>query len=199
MAPGPVTATIITLGISKKYAGTLMAIGHGIIELPLFLLVFFGPGNFLNTRPAKITIALAGGMVLLWMGYSMFTDARNATLQTCDNVRSGSPVLAGIILSASNPYFFIWWVTVGMAFAADARALHWSVLPLFILVHWSVDLLWLQTLSFASNKGAKIMSEKHLRTVMSVCALTLIFFGACFIFEAAKTIFLPPTVATISP
>ena len=170
MAPGPVTATTITLGARKKYAGTFMAIGHGIIEVPLFLLVVFGLGNFLNTPPAKIAIGLAGGLVMLWMGHGMFKEARNASLHTCDNVKSKSPVIAGIILSASNPYFLIWWVTVGMALATDAKAFNGIVLTLFLIVHWSVDLIWFQALSFASYKGAEIITEKHFRIVLSICA-----------------------------
>lgn len=195
MAPGPVTATTITLGARKKYAGTFMAIGHGIIEVPLFLLVVFGLGNFLNTPPARIAIGLSGGLVLLWMGRGMFKDARKASLQACDNVKSKSPVLAGIILSASNPYFLIWWVTVGMRLATDPRAQHWFVLTLFIIVHWLVDLIWFQTLSFASYKGAEIMTEKHFRTVLSICAFALIAFGIYFIFDAARVIYVSPSVA----
>ncbi len=188
LAPGPVTATTITLGTRKKYAGTFMAIGHGIIEVPLFLLVLFGLGNFLNTPPARITIGLSGGIVLIWMGWAMFKDARKATLKTCDNVKSRSPVIAGIILSASNPYFLIWWITVGMTFVTQARAYNsWAVLALFIIVHWSVDLIWFQLLSFASYKGAEIMTKRHLRTVLSVCAFALAAFGIYFIFDAART------------
>jgi threonine/homoserine/homoserine lactone efflux protein len=189
MAPGPVTATTITLGARKKYAGVFMAIGHGIIEVPLFLLVVFGFGKFLNTPTATVVIGLVGGLVLLWMGYAMFKDARKASLKTCDNVKSKSPVLAGIILSASNPYFLIWWVTVGMALATDAKAFNWTVMTLFIIVHWSVDLIWFQTLSFASYKGAEVMTEKHFQIVLSICAFALIAFGIYFICDATKTMF----------
>ncbi|MBW8017723.1 MAG: hypothetical protein FVQ82_16230 [Planctomycetes bacterium] len=186
LAPGPVTATAITLGTRKKYAGTFMAIGHGIIEVPLFLLVVFGLGKFLDTSPARTTIGLSGGIVLIWMGYMMFKDARKASRYTCDNVKTKSPVIAGIILSASNPYFLIWWITVGMTFVTRARAYNnWLVMALFIIVHWSVDLIWFQALSFASFKGAEIMSEKNLKIVLSTCAFALMIFGIYFIFDAA--------------
>ena len=188
MAPGPVTATVISLGTRNKFAGTFMAIGHGIIELPLFLLVLFGLGNFLNTPPARITIGLSGGLVLLWMGWMMFKNTRKTSPQTCDNVKAKSPVIAGLILSASNPYFLIWWITVGMTFVTKARTYNsWAVLALLIIVHWSVDLIWLQILSFASFKGAKIMTERHLRIVLSICAFTLVAIGIYFIFDAVKT------------
>ena len=37
--PGPVTATAIALGSRDRYAGLLLALGHGIIEFPLMLLL----------------------------------------------------------------------------------------------------------------------------------------------------------------
>jgi len=37
MQPGPVTATAIAMGARNRYAGTLLAIGHGIIEFPLMV------------------------------------------------------------------------------------------------------------------------------------------------------------------
>jgi len=198
MAPGPVTATAISLGTRHKFAGTFMAIGHGIIEVPLFLLVLFGLGNFLNTPTAKIIIGYTGGLVLIWMGYMMFKDARKASLKAAENTRAKSSVLAGILLSASNPYFLIWWITIGMTFVTQAQEFNsWLVLALFIIVHWSVDLIWFQALSFASYKGAEIMSEKHLRTVLGICALMLIAIGIYFTYDAAKTMLMPtPTAQT---
>lgn len=200
MAPGPVTATAISLGTRNKFAGTFMAIGHGIIEVPLFLLVLFGLGNFLNTPTARITIGYTGGLVLIWMGYMMFKDARKASLKACENPRAKSSVLAGILLSASNPYFLIWWITIGMTFVTRAQEFNsWVVLALFITVHWSVDLIWFQALSFTSFKGAEIMSDKHLRIVLSICAFALISIGVAFTYDAAKTMFLPPPAATTTP
>jgi threonine/homoserine/homoserine lactone efflux protein len=44
MQPGPVTATVITMAARNRYAGTLLAIRHGIIEFPLMVLIILGLG-----------------------------------------------------------------------------------------------------------------------------------------------------------
>mgnify|MGYP005851509373 CR=1 FL=1 len=186
-APGPVTATTITLGTKTKYAGSLIAIGHLIIEVPLILLVVSGIGTFLNTPAMKIAIGTAGGAVLLWMGYGMFKNAANPEYTT-ENALVKSPVTAGIILSASNPYFLLWWLTIGVKFASDAIAITWFLLPAFIFVHWLADLIWFQFLSSAGNKGARVMSKRNLKIVLSICAAALVAFGIYFLFDAARII-----------
>lgn len=187
IAPGPVTATTITLGTKNKYAGVMLATGHGIIEIPLILLVVSGLASFLSATPVKMVIGFLGGAVLLWMGYAMLRDARKDDGYTCDNASSKTPVLAGIILSASNPYFLLWWITVGTKLAVDAKAYGWVVLALFIFFHWLADLIWFQALSFASFKGAAIMSERNLKIVMATCAVALMLFGLYFLYDAAVT------------
>jgi threonine/homoserine/homoserine lactone efflux protein len=188
IAPGPVTATTITLGTRQKYAGTMLAIGHGIIEIPLVLLIVSGLGKFLSATPSKIAIGFAGGLVLLFMGYSMLRDARKDGGYTCSNASAKAPVIAGIVLSASNPYFLIWWITVGIKFATDAVAYSWVVFAMFLFVHWLADLVWFQALSFASYKGAEIMSKRNLKIVLSTCALALMIFGVYFLYDAARTV-----------
>jgi threonine/homoserine/homoserine lactone efflux protein len=93
-------------------------------------------------------------------------------------------VLAGVILSASNPYFLIWWATVGLALAT--RATQWGMwaFALFAVVHWSVDLMWLQILSWVSFKGSKVFGQRGQRTVILICALALLAFGLIFIYAA---------------
>ncbi len=48
MMPGPVTAVTVAKGSQRKWAGVLVAIGHGIIEIPLILLIYFGLASYLK-------------------------------------------------------------------------------------------------------------------------------------------------------
>ena len=64
--PGPVTATTITLGSKNKWAGTLLAIGHGIIEFPLMVIIILGMGKYFEMEIVQIVIGLAGGFFLIW-------------------------------------------------------------------------------------------------------------------------------------
>ncbi|MHC4478090.1 MAG: LysE family transporter [Planctomycetota bacterium] len=186
MQPGPVTATVITIGARNRYAGTLLAIGHGIIEFPLIVLIALGLGTVFKQQKTQIVIGFAGGAFLLLMAIQMMISLKSKTETETKTLKAG-PVFAGIILSASNPYFLIWWATVGLALATRAGQWGMWAFVLFAVVHWSVDLIWLQLLSWASFKGATILGAKGRRIVLLICALALLAFGLFFIYNAAAT------------
>ncbi|HUT31127.1 MAG TPA: LysE family transporter [Sedimentisphaerales bacterium] len=183
MQPGPVTATVITMGARNRYAGALLAVGHGIIEFPLMILIILGMGKLLRLEKTQVVIGLAGGAFLLIMAVQMFIRL-NADKPAQNKPLRDRPVLAGIILSASNPYFLIWWATVGLALAT--QAVKWGVwaFVLFAVAHWSVDLIWLQVLSWASFKGSRVFGPRGRRTVILICVLALLAFGLFFIYAA---------------
>jgi threonine/homoserine/homoserine lactone efflux protein len=183
MQPGPVSATVITMGARNRYAGALLAIGHVIIEFPVMVLIILGIGKLFRLEKVQVAIGLAGGAFLLLMAAQMMMSIRSKTDQQT-KVLKDRPVLAGVILSASNPYFLIWWATVGLALAT--RATQWGMwaFALFAVVHWSVDLMWLQILSWVSFKGSKVFGQRGQRTVILICALALLAFGLIFIYAA---------------
>ena len=186
MAPGPITAAAITLGTKNKYAGTFFAIGHGLIELPLIILIVFGYDHIRNSPIIINTIGLIGGSVLLWMAFGLFKDAKNPDYKAGDS-HSTRPGLAGLILSASNPYFLLWWLSVGLKLATQAQQLGVFAFILFTMVHWLCDLIWFQVLSFASYKGAKVMSGEILRIILGICALAMTGFGGFFIYDSVSS------------
>jgi threonine/homoserine/homoserine lactone efflux protein len=187
LQPGPVTATTITMGTRNRWAGTLLAVGHGIIEFPLMVVIVLGVGRYFEMPKIQIAIGLAGGVFLILMGIQSLLSLKAGT-----NVESKSlgsrPVLAGIILSAGNPYFLIWWATVGLALATQATK--WGVwaFALFALTHWSVDLIWLQILSWASFKGSVLLGPRRLRVVLIFCSAALFGFGLFFIYNACNAL-----------
>ena len=189
MAPGPITAAAITLGMRNKHAGVFFAIGHGLIELPLILLVAFGFDSILNSPAILNIIGLIGGAFLLWMGIGLFVNIRNPAYSP-GNLYSTGPVLTGVILSATNPYFLFWWMTIGLKLASKARFLGFWAFLLFTLVHWLCDLVWFEALSFASFKGSKVMSDKVLRIVLCICAFALMAFGLKFVYDSVCSWFI---------
>jgi threonine/homoserine/homoserine lactone efflux protein len=104
MAPGPVTATAIAMGTRSRYAGTLIAIGHGIVEFPLMILIILGMDKLLKSADTRIIISLAGGVFLFIMAIQMLCSIKSTENQEA-KVTKSRPVAAGIILSAGNPYF----------------------------------------------------------------------------------------------
>jgi threonine/homoserine/homoserine lactone efflux protein len=183
MAPGPVTAAAVAMGARRRYAGALITLGHIIIEFPLMILIILGMGKLLESTNTQIIVGLAGGMFLLIMAIQMVVKL-NAVKSTQEIKTSNRPVFTGIVLSAGNPYFLMWWATIGMALATDAKGLGIWAFALFVIVHWLCDCVWFQALSWASFKGSSLLGGRSQRIVLLICSAALFVFGLLFIYKA---------------
>jgi threonine/homoserine/homoserine lactone efflux protein len=183
MAPGPMTAAAIAMGTNNRFAGAFIAIGHGIIEFPLIILIMLGMDKLLKSPPTQIVIGLAGGMFLLVMAIQMLRSLRSTETREVKVTKSG-PVATGIILSGGNPYFLFWWATVGLTLAMTAKGLGIWAFALFAIVHWLCDLVWLGALSWASFKGAMLLGPGRQQIVLLICSVVMAAFGAFFIYNA---------------
>ena len=188
MAPGPVTAAAIGMGTRSQYAGMLIAVGHGIVEFPLMVLIVLGLGKILKLPTAQIIIGLAGGVFLLIMAIQMLKSLRAAEEQQT-KVTKSAPVLTGIILSAGNPYFLVWWATVGLTLATTATGIGIWAFVIFAIVHWLCDFIWLGALTWASFKGSVLLGPRGMRIVLMICSAALFFFGLFFIYKALMILF----------
>ena len=184
MAPGPLTAATIAMGARSRYAGILMAVGHAIVEFPLMILIILGMGKIFESTNTQIVISLAGGTFLLVMAVQMLVNLRNTNEPKAKHTKT-KPVLAGVILSVGNPYFLLWWATVGLALATGAGRLGIWAFALFVIVHWLCDCVWLGALSWASFKGHSLLGSRSQRIVLMICSAALLFFGLFFIYNAA--------------
>jgi len=185
MAPGALTAATIAQGTRSKNAGVLIAIGHAIIEIPLIFLLILGFGVVLKSQKTQIAIGIAGGLFLLWMGIGMLRNLRKAEYTSSQGSETG-PVMTGLILSVSNPYFLLWWATVGLNLALKAQSLGAFALVLFTIVHWLCDLVWLHALAWASFKGSVLLSARRQKIVFGICGTALLFFGLKFVYDASS-------------
>ena len=183
MQPGPVTATAIIMGERSKYAGALMAIGHGIIELPLMVMIVLGADALLKSNFTQMLIGLTGGVFLMLMSTQMLISLKTPDDQQSKYEKS-RPVIAGLLLSASNPYFLLWWATIGLALATNAKQLGIWAFVLFAIVHWACDLVWFQALSWASFKGTKLLKRKISNKILLACSIALSGYGLFFIYSA---------------
>ena len=187
MAPGPVTAATIAIGARSRHAGALIALGHGIVEFPLIILIVLGTGRILKLPAAQIVIGLAGGAFLLAMAIQMLSSLRST--EKFEAKFSGStPLLTGVLLSATNPYFLLWWATIGLALATTAANLGIWAFVLFAIVHWLCDFVWLCALSWASFKGSVLLGPRVRWIVLLICALAMLVFGLCFVYKAVVTL-----------
>ncbi len=184
MAPGPMTAVTIGQGNRRAESGLFIAMGHALVEVPLVMAIYFGMGSFLRYDPVQAGIGLVGGAFLVFMGISMIRGAARPVNETV--VDNRSPVISGILLSAGNPYFLIWWISVGAFLVFRASDFGFMGFMVFLLTHWLLDLVWYGFLSLASNRGGRFFGNAFQRLVFLACGSLLIFFSYGFIRDAVS-------------
>ena len=179
MAPGPIFATTITRGYQDGKAGLKIAVGHAVVEVPLMAGIFYGLDTLLKNDSVFFAIGLVGGAILLYMGYDVIrTRERQVAAGTKDGRNS---FVAGIVMTAANPYFILWWATVGAALIAGAVAFGPIMLPLFAGVHLACDFAWYEGVSFAVFRSKRAFGTKwHKWLFVASCAIML-FFGLYFL------------------
>lgn len=184
LSPGAVTAATIAQGTKNRWAGAWITLGHALLEVPLIILLIFGLGMVLKTDAARFWIGLLGGGFLFWMGIQMIRETARPEFNI-KNARTSNPILTGFILSAANPYFILFWASVGLNLALDMRDRGILALVLFGTIHLLCDLIWLSVLSFSSYHGANLLTPKIQKWIFGICGLALAAFGVHFIRDAA--------------
>jgi threonine/homoserine/homoserine lactone efflux protein len=183
MAPGPITAATLAAGERNRHAGAWICGGHVLVELPLVLLLAAGLGSFLESRSVRAGIGLVGGLVLLAMGLQLLMSLGNSEATAAASTQR-HPLWIGIILSGANPYFLLWWATVGLTLTGQAMEFGLLALILFAVLHWLCDLGWLEVLSFAGFKGSALGNRSQ-KVISLICAVMLLGFGVKFVYDAA--------------
>ena len=178
MMPGPLTAATIAKGYREQNAGIFIALGHAVIELPLMALIYFGFARFFASPEVKIIIGLAGGLMLIFMGLMVLRSFRKNVGEAADLPYNS--LVTGIVLTGANPYFFLWWATIGIALIVTAAQFGIWGLIIFAVVHWSCDLVWEQCVSVSVFRTKHLWTQKVQRIVFGICALALVGFGVWF-------------------
>ncbi len=187
MAPGPLLTVTITESAKRGgHVGPLVVLGHGILEIILLLLIIIGLGSVLASRTLYTIFSFCGGIVMIWMsigimkslpGYELSADARASG-------KGLHPVVAGIVISLSNPYWFIWWLTIGMGYVMFAKGLGLTGILAFFIGHISSDLVWYSFVSYSIHMGRKYVRTRVIKGILFVCSLFLFFFGLFFVFKS---------------
>ncbi len=183
MAPGPLSASVVSRGQRSPHAGALAALGHAVIEFPLMAVVLFGFTAWADIPLVRALIGLAGGMVLLWMGWGLLVRVRRPSVTSREPPVAGSDVGAGIMLTGANPYFLVWWASVGATLLLQASQYGPAGIALFALLHWLCDLLWLWLLSTIVHGGGHYFGSRFQLAVLAVSGLFLLLVGIDFVRE----------------
>jgi len=188
LMPGPLLTVNIAESTRKGFwTGPILIGGHAIAELFVVLALAVGLSTLLASKTALTIIGILGGIALVLMGGAMLHDIFRGKISfDPDQPGSSSGLLVGkgITASLSNPYWFVWWATVGSAFLSDSLV-HGPIGPVvFYFGHIMSDLVWYTFVSFMVASGKKLLAGKPFYVLITICALFLVFIGIRFIIEA---------------
>ena len=182
MSPGPLFAANITYGLKQgTKAGIKIAIGHSIVELPLVILLGIGIFSLEIFPEFKTIISILGAITLFVFAFMQIKSTLKKNKKYETKLKQG-PIITGVLLSALNPFFIIWWLTIGLKLISDAMAI-WAfvgILIVFVLHVW-MDFVWLGSTAFLISKSKKIISNTNYKIIMLALSVILIYFGITFL------------------
>jgi len=179
MMPGPMFALTVAKSYRSPWAGAKISIGHAIIEIPLILLIYFGFAQFFQNTTVQVVLSILGGGMIIWLGISLFR-ARTAVVQSGKDLPYGA-VTAGILTSVLNPFFLLWWATVGSMLIMKFFDFGTTGIIAFAVTHWSCDLVWMTLVSVLVYKTRALWGRKVQEGIFIICSLALVGFGGWFL------------------
>jgi threonine/homoserine/homoserine lactone efflux protein len=194
MMPGSLlTYTIDKSMKSGPKAGLFVAFGHALLELVLVILLFLGIGKYLETPAVQTVIGGLGGSVLIFFGAGMIRDVArgriNIEMKESTASKSGGIVLGSALVSASNPYFSVWWAAVGLGLMMNAyNLLGLTGVLLFYTGHILSDFTWYTFVSFVIGKTRRFINMKVYKVIIIVLGAVLAAFGIGFLVSAVKMV-----------
>lgn len=180
LAPGPTLVATINASLAGNWAaGLKVSIGHIVIETAIFFLIILGLASIAS--PFTTIIALVGGIALIIFGIMTIAGSRTATLSAAPAQAVSSPYMAGFLTSAANPYFWIWWLSVGSALLISSLEGGLLLAVVFMIGHWGADTAWFTFVSTGVAKGKTILSDTIYHRIMAACGVFLIIFGLYYL------------------
>ncbi len=190
MMPGPLFAMTVSETPRRGWiTGPILVAGHGVLELSLLLLIVSGLGKFLLMKETFIFVALVGGLFLFLAGFSMLRSLPKLRLYNNTLKEANSSLfLSGILLSLANPYWSLWWATIGLGYLVQAMEIGIIGIVAFFTGHILGDLAWYSGVSFGVYKGKKFLNDAVYKKIVFICALILICFSLYFIWSGIHKI-----------
>ena len=188
LAPGPLFFVNIAYGTKSGAKGGLaFSVGHTIVEFSLVMLLALGLLTVVNEPVVKSVIGVIGGVFLLVFGVLQvhrFLISKSEMFGE-GSVPSRNPVLLGLIFTGLNPYFIIWWLTVGVKLVLDSISFA-SLAGVFLMyiAHVWMDYVWLAGTAYLAKRGTSLMGSRGYRILMTFFGGILVCFGLYFLVSA---------------
>jgi threonine/homoserine/homoserine lactone efflux protein len=186
LMPGPLFAVAIKKAATSKISGALIAIGHGIIEIPLMFLIFFILSEVELPSVVQVAVGLVGGALMVFMGVQTFRSRHKQEELKISPIKD--TVLSGVYTTAANAGFILWWLTIGTTLILNAKLFGLIGFSIFAGVHWFVDLAWYTAAAFLIFKSQRFWNDSVKMGITIFCVAVFVGFGFFFMASALWTL-----------
>jgi len=188
LAPGPLFFVNVAHGTkSGAKGGMAFSIGHTLVEFGLVMLLALGLLTVVNEPAVKAVIGVVGGVFLLAFGVLQIHQflISKSEFSGIETMASRNPLLLGSLFTGLNPYFIIWWLTVGLKLISDSIIFaSWAGVLLMYVAHVWMDYVWLTTTAYLAKKGTSLIGSRGYRIVMAAFGGILVYFGLYFLLSS---------------
>lgn len=191
LTPGPLLVVTITSVAQEGFsAGLWVASGHAVTEFLVVLLLRAGLGHIVQQPRAAAAIGVVGGLVLLWLGFGIITEVSglslSAALGGAAEPMGFGPFAGGVIASVSNPYWLLWWATIGASYTVRSLQAGPGGVAAFYVGHILSDYSWYALVALIVATGRQLISDAVYQGVVLACGAFLLFLGGSFIVKSVR-------------
>ncbi len=196
LSPGPLSASAIALGgLVGALGGFYAALGHMLFELPYVALLTLSLArldkSLFPRRKAVLLLFSAGFMLYFSVGLAQLALSSGGLLQGrlyLPVSGLGSKVLlsvaVGFLLTAANPYFLLWWLTVGQPIVSNASKSRRMFLTVYSSHVW-MDYAWLTFLAAAGSMSRSVGGEVY-NALMILLSIALAYYGVKYLIAGLR-------------
>jgi threonine/homoserine/homoserine lactone efflux protein len=188
VVPGPMLTVSVAESLKTGYkAGTSVVFGHVVAEIGMVVLLSLGLSHVIGLKAPFVGICIIGGVFLVFSGINLMRSCRNGISVDSTAKKTAKmykPIYHGTTASLSNPYFFMWWFTVGAAFVLEGLRIAGLVgLVSFLIGHWASDFSWYGFVSICTEKGSALLGSKAYEFILIGCSAFLSALGVVFVYS----------------
>jgi len=194
LMPGPML-TLVIASVAQKgfWTSVFIVIGHSILELLIVISFYLGVLKYLDNPLVIKIISIVGGAFLIYMAVSIIASIARKKIKLGLDAKSIAKNLGtkntfiitgkGILISLANPYWYVWWLTIGATFMIKSVQHSFGGVAFFYTGHILADFIWYLFVGFLVSTGRRFFNQKIYIGILIVCSLFLLYLGVRFIVD----------------
>lgn len=182
-SPGPMLTMVLAQSSIKGWFEAIKIVtGHAVLEGVLVLLLIMGLQPLLQNEVFLKGFSFLGSLFLIYMGLGLLISIIKKDISIKDSNPMRIPsFLAGILVSLSNPYWLIWWITIGVGFLSQAKSYLVLGILSFYIGHILSDYVWYVFIGFIGQGLSLPFWNKIYRVILIFASVFLLGFGIYFV------------------